>query len=528
MKRRRLMSKVFNRVGVPKVGRSLFNLTHSKTLSGQMGYLYPSMYEDCIPGDVFSIGKRIKCRFIIPPLSPLMHEVNLYEHTFFVPYRLLMNEDELGDSGDFEDMIIGGSDGDTAITIPTVDVGGHSIGNLKDYMGYPPIGGSATGAFPVAFQFRAYNLIFNEYYRDIDLDTELDITSNTTSIWERRWQKDYFTSARPYQQRGTPPALPLTGTIDIDGKNGNVTVKNENDSTTRNMMVQITSGDIITQTAPSATGGLRWVNPQLEVDLSSGAITADVADLRLIFQTQRWMERNMRAGTRYKEVIKAHFNEDVGDSRLDRPEYIGGIKVPIVISEVIGTNQDDTVEDPGSLAGHAIGIGQKFIGKYRVKEFGIMMSILSVMPVTMYSQGIDRQWRKDTLYDFYWPEFANLSEQAVLTSEIWATTVEATNDTVFGYQGRYNEYRVRHNTVHGQLRYGGNLTYWTLAREFASQPSLTANFVRSRYSAGFEGGIRSDIFPVTTGDNLVIQVGNVLKASRPLPLMSNPGLVDHG
>lgn len=520
------MSKVFSRVGIPRVGKSVFNLSYEKKFTGYMGYLYPSMVDEVVPGDVISIGKRITCR-MMPLVAPIMHEVNLYEHTFFVPYRLLMTE-ELGDDGDFEDMIIGGSDGDTEITIPVLTgVGAHGIGHIFDYLGFPPIGAAATGAYPVAFPLRSYNLIFNEFYRDIDLDSEVNITTSQTLL-ERRWLKDYFTSARPYQQRGTPPALPLTGTVDVTGVNEDVAVYNTADATSRTLYLSAAK-NVETGTAPSGAGNFRFgTQTGLEADLSTGAITADVADLRLIFQTQRWMERNMRAGTRYKEVIKAHFGENIGDARLDRPEYIGGVKIPLIISEVLGMNQDNTVADPGTMSGHGIGVGGKFVGTYRVKEYGLIMSILSVMPVTAYSQGIQRQWRKDTLYDFYWPEFANLSEQAVLTSEVYATNVEATNDTVFGYQGRYNEMRVKENMVCGQMRYGGTFNFWTLAREFDSAPTLTANFVRSRYAATYKGGIRNDVFAVTNEHNLVISVGNVIKAVRPIPVMSNPGLVDHG
>jgi len=531
------MSRVFNRVGVNKPGKSVFNLSYEKIFSGYMGYLYPSMVDEVVPGDVFSVAKRITCR-MMPLVAPIMHEVNLYEHTFFVPYRLLMTE-ELGDDGDFEDMIIGGATyagGDLSeIDIPTTSVGGGTIGGLADYLGFPPIGGPALGAQPVSFPFRAYAQIFNEYYRDVDLDPEVDITTAST-LQQRRWNKDYFTSARNFQQRGTPPALPLTGTIDItpagsgvayDGDSRpffNVNGGNANlGMSVDTQMLKLGADDGIV-----GEGAVSFhTHTGLEVDLSQGAITADVSDLRLIFQTQRWMERNMRAGTRYKEVIKAHFGENVGDARLDRPEYLGGIKIPLITSEVLGTNQDNTVNDQGTMAGHGIGVGSKFVCKYRVREYGLIMSILSVMPKTIYSQGIQRQWRKDTMYDFYWPEFANLSEQAVLTSEIYATQVEATNDTVFGYQGRYNEMRVKENMVCGQLRYGGTLNHWTLAREFASAPTLDANFVKSRYTATFGGGIRNDVFAVTDEHNLIIRVGNIIKAVRPLPIMSNPGLVDH-
>lgn len=530
---------VFRNVGVPKVQKSVFNLTHERLLTGSFGYLYPSMLIDCVPGDVFSIAKRITCR-LRPLVYPIMSEVNMFEHTFFVPYRLLMRSsgesgggNTFSDAADFEDMLIGGDNtvaipGDEAYTIPTRSVGAHSIGDLSDYLGFPPIGGAATGALPVAFPFRAYSFIWNEFYRDIDLDTELDITA-TNGLQTRRWEKDYFTSAREWQQRGTSPAVPLTGTLDVE-PNGTGVYPTWETSSESSIAIQGQGSNVPQYNKSVSAEFLDWEDPNLQVDLSNG-VTVDMADFRLLMQTQRWMERNARAGTRYNEVLKSHFGyTGFNDARAQRPIYIGGIKSPIVISEVLKTSEEasaDSTAPLGAYAGHGITVGNGFIGKFRVPEYGIIMSILSIMPRSGYSQGIDRQWRKDSLYDFYWPEFANLSEQAILTSEIYATTVEATNDTVFGYQGRYNHMRIMQNQVCGEFRPGGDFDDAHLYREFASQPSLNANFVKSRYTGTFQGGIRDEVFAVTSEDTCWFRVGNIIKAVRPLPVLANPGYVDH-
>lgn len=514
------MSKVFNKVGVPKVGKSVFNLSYEKKFVCKMGQLIPSMVDEVVPGDVFDIGKRIVCR-LLPLAAPLMHTVYMSEYTFFVPYRLLMNDDVLGDAGTFESMMIGGADGDTDITIPTWTPTTYTVGSLWDYMGFP-IGILPAGAYPVDFPKRAYNMIYNEYFRDIEIDTEIDITTSEAVQWGK-WSKDYFTSAREDEQRGTSPGLPISGTIDISPKDEDITVKNEADATTRTLALN-TSNDVESTTTPSSGGDMRWVSPALQVDLSS-ATTIDINDLRLAVQTQRWMERNMRAGVRYTELLRAHFGVAPRDDRLDRPEFIGGLKTGIMVSEVLATNDNGT-HPIGEMAGHGIAVAEKKIGKYRVMEYGLIMSILCIRPRTAYSQGIDRQWRKDTLYDFYWPEFSNLSEQPILESEIRATATEAENDTVFGYTGRYNEMRVKKDIVCSYFAYNQTYDTWTLGREFGSRPTLNATFLST--GAGItQGGIRKDIFAGDDGNSCMVSVGNIIRAVRPLPVLAMPGYLDH-
>jgi len=515
------MNKTFNQVGVPKVGRSVFDLSYTKKFTGFFGNLYPTMCDEVVPGDIFDINKQIVIR-LMPLVSPIMDEVNMYEHTFFVPYRILMTE-ELGDDGNFEDFIIGGSDGDTDIALPYWTPASTAKYSLWDYFGFHiGIDPGATSR-PVDFPKRAYNMIFNEYYRDVDLGTELDITTND-AVLERPWEKDYFTSARPWQQRGTSPALPISGIIDIDGKDADITLHNEGDAT-NDIVRTATNGTVIIGTSPSVTNDARWGDPSLEVDLASG-ITFDINDIRLAVQVQKWMERNARAGTRYTEFLNSHFGVTVRDDRLNRPEYIGGLKAPVIISEVLQTSES-AATDLGTMGGHGISVNGKKIGKYRVKEYGLIISILSVLPRTSYSQGQDRQWTKNTLYDFYFPEFANLSEQAVLTGELRTTAVPAENNVVFGYQGRHNEMRVKKNIVCSDFAASQALNYWTFAREFAAVPVLNENFIRSRYSAGFTGGIRNTPFAASASVHMMVTVGNIIKAVRPLPIMAMPGYLDH-
>lgn len=504
--------KVYSNVGVARVGRSAFNLSHERKLTCDMGELIPVMCEEMVPGDIFKIGHQVVLRFQ-PLVAPIMHEVNCYIHTFFVPYRLLMTT-ELGDDGSFEDFITGGVEGDDSSTLPTWEPTDTAVGSLWDYLGFPT-GIDPVGAYPIDFPKRAYNFIFNEYYRDENLVTELDITTEE-DIKVRSWEKDRFTSCLPWQQRGTAPALPISGVIDVDGKDQNILLENTLDGSGKALATHSTAGNVYVSGSPTSSGLARWTDPALEVDLS-GATTFDVADLRLAFQVQKWMERNARAGVRYKEFLLAHFGTSVQDSRLQRPEYIGGLKSPIIVSEVLQTSETLVGTAQGNMTGHGIGVDNKYIGSYRAREFGLVMSIMSVMPRSAYSQGIDKQWLKETKYDFYFPEFANLSEEAIIRAELYANGVSNDNNTVFGYQGRYDHMRVKESKVCGDMR--STFDYWHIGRQFGSAPTLNETFVSCIP--------RKDIFAAPSEDGLIVNIGNLIKAIRPMPIMANPGLIDH-
>ena len=263
----------------------------------------------------------------------------------------------------------------------------------------------------------------------------------------------------------------------------------------------------------SATKGLLENNT---IDLST-ATTFNVADLRLAFQIQKWMERNARAGARYTESLQAHFGVSPRDERLQRPEYIGGSKTPVIVSEVLQTSSTDATSPQGNMAGHGVSVASTFCGKYRATEHGLIMGIMSIMPRTMYQQGMDRQWLRRSRYDFYFPEFANLSEQAILNCELYATSNEATNKAIFGYQGRYDEMRTKRNMVCGQMR--STFDYWHLGRIFSTAPALNSTFLLCVPD--------KRIFAVPSEPGFIVQFANLIKAWRPMPIQSDPGLIDH-
>jgi hypothetical protein len=503
-----MASKVFRRVAGLHPGRSVFDLSYDKKFTCDMGQLIPVLCEEMVPGDRFNIANEIVIRFQ-PLVAPIMHEINCYVHYFFVPYRLLWE--------DWEDFISGGVEGDFDEAPPLWDDAGASgvtaIGSLWDYFGFP-IGVNPAGAYPLAFPRRAYNLVYNEYYRDENLQDEVELDQNL--VLNRAWEKDYFTSALPWQQRGIAPALPVTGVSSaeflgsfIDTSVGGAYPFFNKDTLTMGPQ---------TNSQPLFGTKLKEFLDNNQVDLSN-LTTFDVSDLRLAFQIQKWMERNARAGARYTEFLRSHFGVSPRDERLQRPEYVGGSKSPIIISEVLQTSESGSVTPQGNLAGHGITIDRTFAGKYFAQEFGCIIGIMSVMPRSAYQQGIDRQWLRRTRYDFYFPEFANLSEQAIEQAEIIATDDAVKNKKIFGYQGRYDEMRVKRSMICGQMR--SYFNYWHLGRTFdpANPPLLNEDFIKCVP--------RKDIFAVPSEPGLIVNFGNILRSVRPMPIESNPGLIDH-
>lgn len=495
----------FKDIRIPKVGRSIFDLSYNKMLTCDMGQLIPIMCDEVIPGDKWKLGNELVIRFQ-PMVAPVLHEINAFVHYFFVPYRLLWE--------DWEEFITGGVDGTNADTLPRWNSLGSNaartaVGTLWDYLGFPTgIDPTDANYYPMDFPRRAYYLIWNEYYRDQNLQNELDITDQANyTILNRCWTKDFFTSALLTQQRGVSPVIPIVGTPEVDVDSSIVT-----DVPGTQEAVYIQSG------ARFYVGGagiefIQALEDNIDVLLSN--VGLNISDVRLAFQTQRFLERNARAGARYTEFLKAHFGVSPRDDRLQRPEYLGGNKSPIIISEVLQTSKSETGAPQGKLAGHGISASQGYCGSYYATEFGLIMGILSVMPVPAYQQGINRQFLRVSRYDFPFPEFVNLSEQQIKRGEIWTQTSGNAND--WGYQGRYDELRYKPNQVCGLMRTTFN--YWHLGRIFDSEPTLDSTFVTCNPS--------KRIFASTSDPGLIVHVGNKITAIRPIPVVAEPGMLDH-
>lgn len=553
---------VFSSVRGNRVGRSVFNLSHVKRFTCDMGELIPVLFLECVPGDTFKIGADVVTRFQ-PLVAPILDSVDLTVHYFFVPTRLLMDNEK-----DWETFLTGGKDGtDNSVTLPLFQFkfadgsggdnppnipfsNGKMVGkySLWDYFGLPLNQGVVVQYVRdfnhvLGFCQRSYNLVWNEFYRDENIVDPVNIENST--VLYRAWKKDYFTSALPWQQRGISPALPISGIIPVDNLiNNSFSIGTKGD--TLSFMINDPNDDYTTFALDNNSfvkGGLAqaganvWgISGRLKSNESSApsvnlnnASTFDVAVLREAFQIQRWLELNARGGVRYTEFLKAHFGLAPRDEVLQRPQYIGGTKSSIVVSEVLQTSAtvDSTPEKKGSpqgnLAGHGLGAMSDYVCTYTAKEFGYIIGIASWMPKPSYQQGVNRMFSRQTKYDFYFPEFAHLSEQAVTTGEIYATGNEEHDNSIFGYQSCYSEMRYMPSFNCADMR--DTFSYWHLGRIFSSSPMLNAGFLTT--NPNYSGGIRKDIFADQNSKGLLVQFGNVVKAIRPLPVYGTPGFIDH-
>lgn len=586
-----------SRVGALHPRRTAFDLSYEKKFTCDFGELIPVMCDEVVPGDYF----RIRTQTVIrtqPMFAPLLHEVNVTVHYFFVPYRLLW--------ANWESFITGGVDGNYVGKIPTwpsgivynptsgfteniPDAQWFGKRTLWDYFGFPlhtSAGGhynpSVVDSRPLAFPFRAYNLVWNDYYRDenfqgkaglsntgdqLNINTAKYLTYNDGVLLDqvpysfadrrslpylRNWTKDYFTSALPFQQRGQAPAFPVSGILDVNfvnnfndgigGTYGEIRPYDQNSGNINNAQyaqrINNPPGNFnVTIPGPAITTEGPMVVGPANVNLGT-AVSFNVNDLRRIVQLQKWMERNARGGVRYTEFLTSHFGVSPNDERLDRPEYIGGTKSHLVVSEVlqtssnagrsVGTGVDNTPQ--GNMSGHGIMASSGNIGGYFVKEFGLIMGIMSIMPTPSYEDGIDRQWLRKTNTDFFFPEFVNLSEQGIYNAEIFANGYYNANDTtnsnwnaVWGYQPQYDEMRIKRNMVCADMRVNttNNISFWHLGRHFTQLPRLGSNFVRLTPDQ-FDRAFAVDDFP-----HFIVSHANIIKAVRPLPYIGEPGLIDH-
>lgn len=499
----------FLNVGAMRPGKSAFSLTHSKSFDCDIGQLIPLFCEEMYPGDIFDIGFELVVR-AQPLVAPIMHEINAYIDVFFSPYRLLWNaktREDLSESGDWIDFITGGEDGLNSDTLPkwhpatNPDVSKYSI---WDYFGHPVLSSppTADSVRPMDFPLRAYIKAWNEYYRDEDLQDEVDLDKyDLGSPLNCCWEKDYFTTALESQQRGVAMAFPISGTVNA--------VWGTDSSSNQDTMYYDHINDV------PYIGGTKGILENNEVDLS-GAATFDISDLRLYSRLQEWMERNMAAGVRYNEFLNVHYSKSPTDKTLDRTEYVGGIRQSVIISEVLQTESSDASTPQGTMAGHGLSADSQYIGKYRCEEIGCLIAILRIMPRTVYTQGYDRQWIKTNKEDFYFPEFAHLSEQPVYQMELFADGNPVNDLTVFGYQGVYNWMRSRRSIVCGDLR--DTLDHWNLSRQFGSAPVLDDEFVECN------GGISSmkRIFSVPSVPGFIVHCLNKIKCLRPIPVIPIP------
>lgn len=512
-------------VGGLTPGRSVLDMSNAYSVDMPFGKLVPVCVRECVPGDVVKYGAEVVAR-MNPSIAPIMHEVNISYHSFFVPYRIVWPKiDTSGD--DWESYIVGETwDPTTSQFVPVsavlplwdyTDPTYYAKGSLYDFFGFQPAVIPSTGGQPHALWSRAYAMIWNEWYRDEDLQVPLDITLPIASLLDSALEKDYFTSARPFQQKGIAPAIPISGVTEAVWPDADFA----NSSAGAPLQWTGTASDKIARIAGAVNEqNVKDFFADNTVDLSS-AVSINMADLRLNMQIQKYLERNARAGNRYVEWLMAHYGVSPSDERLQRPEYLGGSKFPVIISEVLQTSETNTTPQ-GTMAGHGISVDRQIpVNGYRVQEFGVFMVLARIMPRTMYTQGVYRHAIRNSRYEFYQPEFAHLAEQAVTKGELYVDGVHDAD--IFGYQGRYQEYRSMPSLAVSEMR--DTLKYWNLGRAFTAQPSLNEDFISVTDAQRAQWMTRS--YAVTTQAPFLVTFGNHCIMSRPMPGLPEPGLMDH-
>jgi len=488
--------------------RAKFSLSNHKLLSMDLGQLVPCGLLEVLPGDTIQQASSVLLR-LSALVAPVMHPLHVRLHHFYVPNRLIWE--------DFEPFITGGPDGNDSTVYPTVTTPastGFAIGSLADYLGVP------TGVPDIevsALPFRAYNLIFNEYFRDQDLVTELtsstasgaDSTSNV-DIQVVPWPRDYFTVARPWEQKGPAVTLPLGTDAPVTGIG-----KDDQTYTTGPVSMYETDASATRQYAKYSTADSSWRMeedpdnpgyPNIRADLSN-ATAASVNDLREAFALQRYEEARARYGSRYTEYLR-YLGVRSSDARLDRPEYFGGGRQTVQFSEVLATAESTGV-NIGDLKGH--GIGAMRSNRYRrfIEEHGWIVSVISTRPKTIYSDGLQRHWNRRTKEDFHQKELEHIGQQEILNKEVYMA--HASPEDVFGYGDRYDEYRHQWSSIAGEFR--DTLDYWHMARTFSSDPALNADFVNCVPDPR--------IFADQTSDTVYCMVNHSIQARRNLSRVAN-------
>lgn len=577
----------FNNVSGLKPHKTMFNLKHENITNLDFGEIVPVSVIECLPGDFFDIKVNVVGRLLSALHSPILSTFDVVYEAFFCPTRLLMGSDANFDvpvgECNWEEFLVGGKTGDEDLPLPTLrsvnkpasgtdwEIDSVHVDGLTDCFGVQlgiELDSSSGNDDVLAFFHRMYRFIWNEFYRNEFLQDEIQVcqylTSNPTveddsfidwedydKILHRGWRRDYFTSSLPFQQFGTSPAFQLEGKLPLSFMPVDTPLDPDSRTTpsmpsgaffgwrgsepsnknlfyfaTSDIAGKDTASGIALADGSVSVDGVNYVQGYVNLQ---NAVTFDISDIRTNFQIQKWMERNARGGVRYTEYLRSHFGVAPSDARLQRPAFIGATRAPWLVSEVLQTSSSVEGSDQGNQAGQAICIGRGRLGKFRCYEFGYIMIFASVVPKALYQQGIPRMMTRKTRFDFYSPEFAHLSEQAVLLREIFASNDASSKSTEFGFQEIWNELRYIPSRVTRHMRSDApvySFDYWHQARFFNESPLLNSEFLQ----IGATDDALSELHRIFAVDDelpFVLDSGLLITASRPIPFSGNPGLVDH-
>ena len=529
--RKSVMTHQFSRVPKAEIQRSTFDRSHGVKTTFDGGYLVPILVDEALPGDTFNVNMTAFAR-MATPIFPLMDNLRMSTFFFAVPIRLLWEnwqrfngeQDNPGDSTDY-------------VCPSFTQPGGYDVGSLSDYFGIPT-GVTVTHNI---FWHRAYNLIWNEWFRDQNLQDslpffttdELDF-SEPFELQRRGKRHDYFTSCLPFPQKGDPVSIPIAGQAPLTGDGDVFTTEVAGNVALRIGGAPADINDSYSMTGNSPTVFKNTTDGQdipatLKADFSTGfadlsqASSFTINQLREAFQIQRLLERDARGGTRYIEIIKSHFGVTSPDARLQRPEYLGGGSSPVNISPIASTVPTTvTQETPqGTLAA----VGTASLNNHGFTkgftEHCVIIGLVSVQADLTYQQGLNRMFSRQTRYDYYWPALSHLGEQAVLSKEIYVDGT-ADDEEVFGYQERYAEYRYKPSMITGLFRSAAaeSLDAWHLSQDFSERPLLNAAFIEDNPPI-------DRVIAVPSEPHFIFDAHFSMKCARPMPLYGVPGLIDH-